>query len=86
MPVDVFKKDLRINERIIHFSFYAFNTVHGKRFLIVVHDGNADSVFHMMLSQDKMNWIIVDNAPDWIIEIEYEFSDIITRQLKPDAA
>ena len=86
MPVDVFKKDLRINERIIHFSFYGFNTVQGKRFLIVVHDGNADSVFHMMLSQDKMNWIIVDNAPDWIIEIEYEFSDIITRQLKPDAA
>lgn len=86
MPVDVFKKDLRINGRIMRFSFYGFNTVNGKRFSIAVHEVNADSVFNMMLSKDKVNWVIVDNAPSWIIEIEDELSDIITKQLKPDTA
>jgi hypothetical protein len=52
----------------------------GKRFMIAAHHGEEHFVFHMKLENEL--WVIVDDVPIWVHDIQGQLSDIIIREMK----
>ena len=77
--IHTFRQTLEVNGYNFDFSFYGLHTVNGKRFFVMAHDNNSNEhiVFHMTKTNGK--WMIVDEVPGWITEIEEQLSDMILK-------
>lgn len=81
MLIATFHKKIRFDRKTFEFRFYRFNSLSmGKRFMIAAHHGEEHFVFHMKLENEL--WVIVDDVPIWVHDIQGQLSDIIIREMK----
>lgn len=74
-----FDKGINVNGTIVYFSFSEYNIVSGRRFFVMVYDKNEHIVFRMK-NGNNGQWVIIDEASKWIIDIESSLSDIISQE------